>query len=396
MKPETVRNIQKVLAEENLDAWFFSCFKGSDPTGPRVFDLPEGVFLSRRWFCIIPRTGDPVKLCHRIEPHALDAVPGEAVFYSRWQEWQEMLSKRLKGKKRLAVQFSEGGVIPALGRLDAGTADFLRGLGVTLVSSGDLVARFEVTCTQPQEEGHYRAMETLLATVEMAFAQVRHSLTQNEKFTEYDLQQEMALFMRQHGLLVEDPPIVAVGPNAADPHYFPQPQGSALVERDRVLLLDLWAKEDKPGAVFADITWCAWTGAKVPEEESKVWDVVRQARDAGIARAREVSHRTVAGWEVDRAAREVIEKAGHGEFFIHRTGHSMHTDDHANGANMDDFETRDFRRLLPNTLFSIEPGIYLPGRFGFRSEVNMLVTRSAAVVTGRKQETLPALLADEA
>ena len=238
-------------------------------------------------------------------------------------------------------------------------------------------------------------METLLATVEMAFGQVRHSLTQNEKFTEYDLQQEMALFMRQHGLLVGDPPIVAVGPNAADPHYFPQAQGSALVQRDCVLLLDLWAKEDKPGAVFADITWCAWTGAQVPEEEMKVWEVVRRSRDAGIARAREVSHRTVAGWEVDRAAREVIEKAGFGEFFIHRTGHSMHTDDHADGANMDDFETRDFRRLLPNTLFSIEPGIYLPGKFGFRSEVNMLVTRSAAVVTGRKQETLPALLADE-
>jgi Xaa-Pro dipeptidase len=394
MKPETLRDIQKALADEKLDAWFFSGFKGSDPIAPKILDLPEGVFLSRRWFCVIPREGEPVKLCHRVEPHSLDAVPGSTVFYSRWQEWQEHLGQILK-KKRVAVQFSEGGVIPALGRLDAGTADFLRSAGATLVSSGDLVARFEVTCTQSQEEGHYRAMESLLATVEMAFAQVKHSLLSGEKFTEYDLQQEMAEFMKQHGLFMEDPPIVAIGPNAADPHYFPQPKGSSLVERDKVLLLDLWGKEEKPGAVYADITWCAWTGAEIPEEEMKVWEVVRRARDAGISRAREVSHRVVAGWEVDRAAREVIEAAGYGEFFIHRTGHSMHTEDHANGANMDDFETRDFRRLLPNTLFSVEPGIYLPGKFGFRSEVNMLVTRSGAVVTGRKQETLPALLAGQ-
>lgn len=395
MKAETLREIQVALAEENLDAWVFACFRDSDPVAQSVLGLPQGVFLTRRWFCVVPKSGDPVKLCHRIEPQALDAVPGQTLLYSRWQDWQDHLGVLLRGKKRLAVQFSEGGVIPALGRLDAGTADFLRSLGATLVSSGDLVARFEVTCTQAQEEGHYRAMEALLATVEMAFGQVKHSLRSGEKFTEHDLQQEMAAFMRQHGLLVEAPPIVAVGPNAADPHYFPQPKGSAVVERDRVLLLDLWAKEDKPDSVFADITWCAWTGAEVPEEERKVWDLVRKARDAGISKAREVSHRTVAGWEVDRATRDTIEKAGYGEFFIHRTGHSMHTEDHANGANMDDFETRDFRRLLPNTLFSVEPGIYLPGRFGFRSEVNMLVTRSAAVVTGRKQEVLPALLADE-
>jgi Xaa-Pro aminopeptidase len=199
--------------------------------------------------------------------------------------------------------------------------------------------------------------------------------------------------MKAGGLVTDAPPIVGVDAHAADPHYEPGPEGSSTIRGGQVLLLDLWGKEQTPESVYADITWCAWTGATVPEEQGKVFRIVRDARDAGIAKALTAARDKVCGWEVDRATRDVIDRAGYGDYFIHRTGHSIYEEDHANGANMDDYETRDTRRLLADTLFSIEPGIYLPGRFGFRSEVNVLVGSEDAVVTGRKQEDLPALLA---
>lgn len=389
-----IRNIQKALREEDVDAWFFADFKGTDPISHRILGLPEGAMVTRRWFYLIPAEGECLRLCHRIEPHSLDHLPGRKVLYGPWQEWQKILSDELKKMKRVACQFSENGVIPALGRLDAGTADFIRSAGVDIVSSGDLVARFEVTLNAEQEAGHYKAMEVLLDTVKMAFIKVKSSISAGDRLTEYALQQAMLDHMKAGGLTTNAPPIVGVDAHGADPHYEPGPEGSFDIEKDQVLLLDLWAKENKTGSVYGDITWCAWTGTVVPDEQRKVFNIVLAARDAGIAKAREAAAGTVCGWEVDRATRDVIDKAGYGEYFIHRTGHSIYEDDHANGANMDDFETRDIRRLLPHTLFSIEPGIYLPGRFGFRSEVDLLVRDSEVVVTGRKQESLPALYGD--
>ena len=396
MNEKTIRDIQVALEEEKVDAWFFCSFRGSDPISHKILGVSEATMATRRWFYVIPRSGEPLRLCHRIEPHTLDGLPGRLELYSRWEEWQSSIRGYLKGATTLAVQFSEGGVIPSLGRLDAGTADFLRKLGFSLASSGDLVARFEVGCSKPQIEGHYRAMEVLLSSVEMAFAKVAQTLSSGLVITEYELQQTMLDFIRKQGLVTDNPPIVAVGAHAADPHYTPQIADSFPIPANDILLLDIWGKEDHSDSVFADITWCAFTGPTIPPEVQRVWEVVRDARDAGIQRAREVSHRPVAGWEVDRVTRDYIAGAGFGDFFIHRTGHSIHTEDHANGANMDDFETRDFRHLLPNTLFSIEPGVYLPGRFGIRSEVNMLVTNSGAMVTGKKQEVLPALLSPPA
>jgi Xaa-Pro dipeptidase len=392
MNEARLRTIQAALREEGIDAWFFASFRGSDPIAAKVLGLPESAMVTRRWFYVIPADGEPVRLNHRIEPHSLEGLLGRQVFYGRWQEWQELLRGILTGAKKVACQFSPLGIVPALGRLDAGTGDFLRSLGLELVSSGDLVARFEVTCTPDQEAGHYRAMEVLEKTVEMAFERVHRALAGGERLTEYALQQEMVAFMKRGGLTADNPPIVGVDAHAADPHYEPGPEGSDEIRPGQVLLLDLWGKETAPGSVYADITWCAWTGDRVPEEQHKVWEVVRAGRDAGIAKAQEAAGRTVCGWEVDRAAREVIAKAGFGDFFIHRLGHSIHEEDHGNGANMDDFETHDTRRLLPHTLFSVEPGIYLPGRFGFRSEVNCLVRDGDVVVTGRRQEALPALL----
>jgi len=393
MNEEKLRSIQSALGEEGVDAWFFADFKGSDPLAAKVLGLPQGAMVTRRWFYLIPQRGEAIKLCHGIEPRSLEGLPGEQMLYGRWQDWQEKLRKLFSGKKTVAVQFSEDGVVPALGRLDAGTADFLRSLGLKLVTSGNLVARFEVTCSRGQEQSHYKAMETLLDTVEATFGRLRNALMEGETLNEYQVQQEVLRRMVEGGLTTDHPPIVAVGPHSADPHYAPSPAGSSEIRRDDVFLLDLWGKEQSPSnSVYADITWCAWTGAEIPAKVLEVFEVVRKARDAAIAKAKETLSRQVAGWEVDRAARDVIEEAGYGRYFIHRTGHSIYTEDHADGANMDDYETRDIRRLLPNTLFSIEPGIYLPEEFGIRSEVNMLVMDRGTGMTGRKQESLRALL----
>jgi Xaa-Pro dipeptidase len=391
MNPDRLLQVQETLREEGLDGWIFASFRGSDPIALKVLGLPDKFLLSRRWFYFIPATGEPVRLCHGIEPHSLDGLPGRFVRYGRWQEWQAALAEILKGKRRVAAQYSAGSIVPALGRMDAGLGEFLRSLGVELVSSGDLVARFEVTLSDAQEAGHYRAVKVLEACVEMAFSKVREALRGGAPLTEYALQQEMLSFMESKGLTTEAAPIVGVDAHAADPHYEPSPSGSSVIGNDQVLLLDLWGKETAPGSVYGDLTWCAWTGTAVPEEQAKVWSVVTAARDAGCAKAEEVAARAVRGWEVDRATRDVIEKAGYGEFFIHRTGHSIHEEDHGDGANMDDYETRDERRLLDRTLFSVEPGIYLPGRFGFRSEVNVLVKGGKAVVTGKRQGALACL-----
>lgn len=393
MNEERLRSIQQALREEHIDAWIFADFKGSDPIAQRLLGLSGKAMVTRRWFYVIPAQGEPTRLCNQIEPHSLDHLPGALVLYGKWQDWQAKLASALKGMKALACQYSPEGVIPALGRLDTGLGEYLRGLGLQLVSSGDLVARFEVTLDREQVDGHFRAMEVLLDTVDMAFARVRSSLNAGEPLTEYALQQAMLDHMKAGGLVTDAAPIVGVDAHAADPHYEPGPEGSSTIRGGQVLLLDLWGKEQTPGSVYADITWCAWTGTSVPDEQGKVFRIVRDARDAGIAKALTAAADKVCGWEVDRATRDVIDGAGYGDFFIHRTGHSIYEEDHANGANMDDYETRDTRRLLQNTLFSIEPGIYLPGRFGFRSEVNVLVRESDVVVTGRRQEELPALLA---
>jgi Xaa-Pro aminopeptidase len=393
MNEERLRRIQAALREEKLDAWFLADFRGADPISLHILGLQGRPMVTRRWFYVIPAQGDPVRICHRIEPHSLDALSGSVVYYGRWQEWQQRLKEALAGKKRVACQYFPSGIVPALGRLDAGLAEFLRSLGVELVSSGDLVAQFEVTLAPEQEAGHRRAMQILEDTVEMAFKKVRKVLSGSGLITEYALQLEMMAHMRKAGLTTNAPPIVAVGPHAADPHYEPQPLTSSAIRPDEVLLLDLWAKETHDDSVYADITWCAWTGSAVPADVLEVFKIVASARDAGVAKALEVAKAPVCGLEVDRAARDVIEKAGYGAYFIHRTGHSIFTEDHADGANMDDYETHDTRRLLPMTLFSVEPGIYFPEKWGIRSEVNVLVKEGGAEVTGNRQTELPALLA---
>ncbi len=392
MKKGLIQDIQAELKAQGLDGWFFTSFRASNPIAERLLRDNSPAFTTRRFFYFIPAAGEPLKILHNIEPHSLDAAPGKEIFYSRWQEWQEEVRKALKGCRKIAAEYSPDGVIPALSRLDLGVGELIRSLGIEIVHSGDLVAKFTVTLNEEQYQSHLRALKVLEDSIGHGFGLVKQSVGSGKSMNEYELQQALLRFIEERGLWTTSPPIAAVNEHAADPHFEPRKEGSHVIKKGDVLLIDIWAKKKGEDAIFADITWCGYVGSEVPPEIEKIFDIVVAARDAGIAKAEECSRRDVRGWEVDRATRDVIDKAGYGEYFVHRTGHSIHTEDHADGANMDDYETRDERKLLEGTMFSIEPGIYLKGKIGFRSEVNVFISEKGAVVTGKRQEKLARIL----
>lgn len=392
MKEGLVGLIQAELRSAGLDGWFFSSFRASDPIAEMLVRENSAAFTTRRWFYYMPAQGEPLKLLHNIEPHSLQSAPGREVFYSRWQDWQEELGKTLKGARKIAAQYSAGGIIPAISRLDLGVGELIRSLGIEIVSSGDLVAGFTVTLSKKQYESHLRALDVLEKSIDYGFSLVKESVASGKTLDEYALQQKLLGFLDEHSLITNSPPIVGINEDAADPHFEPTKEKSKPIKEGDSLLIDIWAKEKGEGAIYADITWCGFVGTEVPAEAETLFDIVVSARDAGIAKAGQCVAKTVHGWDVDRATRDVIEKAGYGQFFPHRTGHSIFTEDHADGANMDDLETKDERRLIPNTMFSIEPGIYLKGKTGFRSEVNLFVGPKGAFVTGKKQKKLTRIL----
>lgn len=384
-----VAEIQAALGAAGLDGWLFYDFRGSDPIARKTLGLdPENVG-SRRWFYLIPASGEPRGLVHRIESTALDSLPGKKTVYLSWQSLEEGLRQLLSGASTVAMQYSPGNHIPTLSRVDAGTVELLRSFGLEIVSSGDLVQRFEATLAPEQITGHRRTADRLHEIVREVFERVAVEIPRGLPLTEKDLQDHAMRRFEELGLTTYHPPIVGVNEHAADPHFEVPERGSARLREGDLLLFDLWAKEDRPGAIYADITWCAFIGAEPPPEMVRVFEVVRNARDAAVALCDEAFRkgRPLRGHEVDRATRDVIVAGGHGEHFIHRTGHSIHEETHGNGANMDDLETHDTRELLPQTLFSIEPGIYLPGRFGIRSEINVLHAGDRAEVTGPGAQT---------
>jgi Xaa-Pro aminopeptidase len=392
MKDGLIDEIQLELRSLGLDGWFFTSFRGSDPIAESFLRGNIESLTTRRYFYFIPSIGEPTKILHRIEPHSLKDVPGKDVFYSKWQEWQGVLSDTLKNRKKIAAQYSPSGIIPALSRLDLGVGEFIRSLGIEIASSGDLVAKFTVTLNKEMVESHLRALKILEESIFLGFKTVKDAVYNSHKIDEFSLQQKLLNFLYSNNLTTNAPPIVAINENAADPHFEPTKESSKIIRKGDVLLIDIWAKEKDENSIYADITWCGIVDKIGSAEMDNIFEIVLKGRDAGFEKAKECKKREVCGWEVDRATRDFIEKAGFGEFFTHRTGHSIFTEDHADGANMDDFETRDFRKLIPNTLFSIEPGIYIKGRVGFRSEIDVLVTKDGAQVTGRKQEKLIRIL----
>jgi len=387
---ERIALIQQALQETGgLDGWLFYDFRGSDPLAYRVLLLDPEQHVTRRWYYWIPASGEPVKLFHQIEPHVLEELPGHGQPYVSWEQQHRMLSSLLRGRHRIAMQYSPFNAIPYLSRVDAGTVDVIRSFGVDVVTSADLVQRFEAVWTDQQLESHRFAATALRRIVDETFAHVGTSISKSHALTEYSVQQFILARIHDAGMTTSSPPIVAINAHSADPHYGPTESGSAPVARGNMLLIDLWAKRTEPGSVYGDITWTAYTDAQVPEKHRLIFGHVKRGRDAALSFVREqvAQGRFPFGWEVDEVCRSVIREAGYGDFFIHRTGHSIGEEVHGNGANIDNLETRDGRQLMPRTCFSIEPGIYLPGEFGVRSELDVYVSTREALVYSEPLQT---------
>jgi len=380
--------IQAALGERAIDAWLFYDHHHRDPIAYRVLGLPEQMMVTRRWYYLVPAQGEPQKLVHRIEAGHLDSLPGGKREYSAWQELHDNLRAMLAPFRTVAMQYSPNNLVFTVSLVDAGTVELLRSFGREIVSSADLVSQFEATWTEEQIGTHFEAAQAIDAITAAAFQEIGRRV-RNGGANEYAIQQWFGEAFRREKLVTDDPPIVAVNANAANPHYGPSAERHSPIREGDLVLLDVWAKKDKPGAVYYDITWMGFVGKSPPDRQREVFEIVTRARDAGVEKVRSAmaAGRKLAGWEVDKATRDLIDAAGYGRYFIHRTGHSIATEVHGNGANMDNLEIHDERQILPNTCFSIEPGIYLP-EFGVRSEVNVLVRRGSAEVTGKIQREL--------
>ncbi|HEY4596221.1 MAG TPA: M24 family metallopeptidase [Thermoanaerobaculia bacterium] len=388
MLAQQISAIQSALAEAGVDGWFFACFQQNDPIGLSLLGLTgEGKLVTRRCYYLIPREGEPKKLVHAIEPAMLDHLPGPKTIYNTWQGHRQEVANLVSGYRRLAAQYSPNNEIPTVSRLDAGTFDLLRAAGVEVVSSADLAQRFVATWTQEQLAGHRRANVHLHHIVLDAFQRVGDALRRGDQIDEYAVQRFILDSFETEGLWAESDPIVGVNAHSADPHYQPGPDHSSPIRKGDFLLIDLWAKEKAADSVYADITWCGVCAASPTAKQQEVFAAVAGARDAAweLVYSR-FPHQPVRGFEVDDASREVIRKAGYGDLFIHRTGHSIGITDHGQGANMDNLETHDTRLLLPMTGFSIEPGIYIPGDFGVRLEINVALTHEAPEITGAEPQ----------
>ena len=387
---ERIAEIQRAVSETaGLDGWLFYDFRVSDPLAYRVLQLDPTRHVTRRWYYWIPSRGSAVKLMHAIEPHVLDGLPGETRLYAGWEEQQAQLRRLLRNVTHVAMQYSPMNAVPYISRVDAGTVELIRGFGIEVVSSADLVQRFEAVWDDRQLASHKYAAKKLRRIVDEAFAHVRRRIAARKKLTEYDLQQFILSRIHAHKLITATPPIAAVNAHSADPHYGPAPKGSARIKNGDLVLIDLWAKQPKAGSVYADITWTGFVGNEIPARQREIFTIVRDARDAALnfVRAQVSSGRFPCGWEVDEVCRSVIRKAGYSERFVHRTGHSIGEEVHGNGANIDSFETKDNRRLMPRTCFSIEPGIYLPREFGIRSELDVYLSDREAHVFGQPVQT---------
>jgi len=380
--------IQAALRERNIDAWLFYDHHHRDPIAYRVLGLPGSMMVTRRWFYLIPAKGEPRKLVHRIEAGHLDSLPGPKQVYSGWQELFEQLKTLLTDSQNIAMQYSPNNLVFTVSLVDAGTMDLVRGMGKDVVSAADLIAQFEATWTDEQIKTHFEARDSVDRITSAAFQEIGRRV-RNGGTNEYSMQQWILEAFRRENLVTDDPPVVAVNANSGNPHYEPHAEGSAPIRDGDFVLLDIWGKKDVPGAVYYDITWTGYIGKAPSDRQREIFQVVRDARDAGVKTVLEAigAGQHIAGWQVDRATRDTIKKAGYGDYFIHRTGHSIGTEVHSNGANMDDLEIHDERQILPNSCFSIEPGVYLP-EFGVRSEVNVLVRPGRAEVTGKIQREI--------
>ena len=395
---ERVAEIQKALQAAKLDGWLFYDFRGSDPLAARILKLGEHASGSRRWFYYIPATGEPTKIVHSIERGKLDALPGQRAIYRGWEEQHALVAGAIQGpadkpprnaaKKRVAMQYSPNNDIPYISRVDAGTIELIRSFGVEVVTSAELVQQFEAVLTPEQKQSHVEASDKLHRVLMEAFGEIARNIREDKAMTEFDIQQFIARRLDEEGMTREDG-IVAVNANAANPHYFPTKEVATPIKRGDFVLLDIVSKLRKTGAICTDQTWTGFVGDKVPEEYVRIFNIVREARDSAteFVRKNVREGKRIHGAEVDDVSRGVIKRAGYGEQFTHRTGHSIGEECHGNGVNIDNFETRDSRFITAGVLFSIEPGIYLEGKFCVRSEIDVYVGDKDIDVTGQPIQT---------
>ncbi|MFO0928425.1 MAG: M24 family metallopeptidase [Gemmataceae bacterium] len=381
--------VQTALREDGLDGWLLYDFRGLNVLARRVLDIPADAHLTRRWFYFIPAQGAPRKLVHRIESGALDAYPGGKAVYLRWQELESGVGRLVAGARRVAMEYVPRNANPYVSRVDAGTVELVRSFGVEIVPSGDLIQRFEACWDDDQWQMHLEAARHTRSAYDVAWKFIADRVRAGNPARETEVQAVIMDHFARHGLVTDGPPIVGVGPHAGDPHYAPGGDHDSVCAKGTFVLIDLWAKLDHPRAVYSDLTWTGFVGETVPETYTRIFQIVARARDAAIERVRHAFARKepLQGWQVDQAARAVIDEAGYGEAFCHRTGHSIGRETHGNGANMDNLETHETRRVMPRTCFSVEPGIYLP-EFGVRSEVDVFVDAGGGVhVTGGALQT---------
>ncbi len=381
--------IQTALREEGLDGWLFFDHHQRDPLAYRVLQFTPGSMVTRRWYYFVPASGEPRGLAHKIEAETLKDLPGAIGLYAGWQELIEGLRGILGSAKRVAMQYSPNCAVPYVAMVDAGTVELVRGMGVDVVTSANLVQLFESRWNQRQLENHLEAGRRIDKIRADAFARISSKVRGGERVTEWEMQQFILEQFRAGGLFTDHGPDVAVNANASNPHYNPTEERSAEIRRGDLVLLDMWAKLDVPDGVYYDITWVGYCDERPPAAMEKVFGIVRDARDKAIARvqAAVAAKEPLYGYQVDDAARAFIREAGYADAFFHRTGHSIGVEVHGSGANMDNLETHDERRVIPWTCFSIEPGIYLP-EFGIRSEVDVFVDETSARVTGEMQDKL--------
>lgn len=387
-----IARIQTELKTAGLDGWLLYDFHNRDAIAYRVLGLDFGKFTSRRWFYWIPAEGEPIRLCSKVEPTKLDALPGEKRLYLSWRDLHAGLQAMLGHARRVAMQYSPMANIPYVSVVDGGTIDLIRSFGYEIVSSAGLVQTFQAVLDEAAYRSHLEAGERIQRIKNDAFDLVGRELRAGRTLTQYDVQQYIVRRYAEEQLTCKgEYPIVGTNEQPADPHFEPTPANARPIRKGDTLLIDLWAKLDRPGSIFYDITWCGFVGTSPPPKYVEIFSVVRDARNAALefVRARYAGRTPVYGWEVDDVCRAVVTKAGYGPYFVHRTGHSIGEEVHGNGVNIDNLETRDERELVPGICFSIEPGIYLAGDMAVRSEIDVFITPDGRVdVAGEMQQNL--------
>lgn len=384
MDQDRLAALQDALKSRGIDGWLFYDFRQTNPIAYRLLGVKTAQPFTRRWYYWLPAQGEPMRLVSALEANNLDALPGTKIVYKDRQQLAGGLAQLLEGANTVAMEYSPMGELPVVSRVDAGTVEAVRALGKTVVSSADLVQGFEAPLSARAWETHLEAEKVLAGILRGALDYIREAFSTGQPITEYDVQRYMLDLYDERGLFIDHGPIVAVGPNASNPHYEPSPNASAPLKDGDLLLIDWWGKLREPDAIYGDYTWTGVVGKSVPDRYREIFEIVRDARDKTIefVDTNVRAGNPIQGWQADDVARQYIAERGYADYFVHRTGHSIGVDTHGSGANLDNYESHDTRLLLPHTLFSVEPGIYLP-EFGVRSEVNVYIGDGSIEVTGR-------------